>query len=126
VYGSRGVVGEGCRVLALAIAIAAAALVSACSPGADYPAVLVPPPPRPDTTMDADQVKQATDALISQRDRLTTDAQNNAQPAPAPAASPPATTASVPAAAKKQSKPPAGATQSAAGTTQTAGADAKP
>ena len=124
-YGGGSVVGEGCRILALAIAVAAAALVSACSPGADYPAVLVPPPPRPDTTMDADQVKQATDALISQRDRLTTDAQNNAQPAPAPAAPAPATTASVPAAAQKKSKPAAGTTQSAS-TTQTAGADAKP
>jgi hypothetical protein len=125
VYGSGSVNGRGLRLAALGVAVAAITLLSACSPGADFPAVLVPPPPRPDATMNPAEVRQATDDLISQRDHLTADAQNNGQPAApaaAPAAATPATTGSVPQQAKKkaQAAPPAG------GTTQTAGADAKP
>ena len=72
--------------------------------------------------MNAEQVQQATDALISERTQLNTNAQNATQPdAPPPAA----TAGSGTAAAKK--KPPAAAAQAAkTGSTQTAGADAKP
>jgi hypothetical protein len=68
------------RVVAgLALGASIAALVAACSPGADYPAILDKPAPRADQTMNPDQVKQATDALISDRNRLSTDAQANQQ-----------------------------------------------
>ena len=74
------------RVVAgLALGASIAALVAACSPGADYPAILDKPAPRAEQTMNPDQVKQATDALISDRNRLSTDAQANQQ-ASAPAA----------------------------------------
>lgn len=60
------------RVVAgLAIGASIAALVAACSPGADYPVILDRPAPRADQTMNPDQVKQATDALISDRSRLS-------------------------------------------------------
>ncbi len=74
------------RVVAgLALGASIAAVVAACSPGADYPAVLDKPEPRADQPMNPDQVKQATDALISDRNRLSSDAQANQQ-ASAPAA----------------------------------------
>ena len=73
------------RVAGLALGAAIAALVAGCSPGADYPAILDKPAPRAEQTMNPDQVKQATDALISDRTRLSTDAQANQQ-ASAPAA----------------------------------------
>jgi hypothetical protein len=62
-------------------------LVSACSPGADYPTVLADPTPRADQPMTPDQVKQATDALISDRAQLSAQAQQANDP-PAPTASP--------------------------------------
>ena len=99
---------------ALGIAASVAFLVSGCSEGALFPAVHDMPAPRADTPLTPDQVKQATDALTSERDRLNT---ANGQPG---------TTASVPVAA--QQKPPS-STQPAAtqtGATQTAGADTKP
>ena len=37
--------------------------------------MLIPPAPRAEEPMSADQVKQATDALISDRTRLSADAQ---------------------------------------------------
>jgi hypothetical protein len=74
------------RVVAgLAIGASIAALVAACSPGADYPVILDRPAPRADQPMNPDQVKQATDALISDRNRLSTDTQASQQ-ASAPAA----------------------------------------
>ena len=81
------------RVVAgLAIAASIAALVAACSPGADYPVILDRPAPRADQPMSPDQVKQATDALISDRNRLSTDTQASQQ-APQQASAP-ATTGS--------------------------------
>jgi outer membrane murein-binding lipoprotein Lpp len=71
-------------VAGLAIGASIAALVAACSPGADYPSILDKPAPRADQTMNPDQVKQATDALISDRNRLSSDTQA-AQQASAPA-----------------------------------------
>ena len=74
------------RVVAgLVLGASIATLVAACSPGADYPSILDKPAPRADQTMNPDQVKQATDALISDRNRLSSDAQANQQ-ASAPAA----------------------------------------
>jgi hypothetical protein len=79
----RGIVAA--RVIAgVALAASVAALVAACSPGADYPGILDKPAPRADQTMNPDQVKRATDALISDRDRLSAEAQA-AQAANAPA-----------------------------------------
>jgi hypothetical protein len=64
--------------------IATVVLVSACSPGADYPTVLADPVPRADQPMTPDQVRQATDALISDRTQLSAQAQQaNSQPGPA-------------------------------------------
>jgi hypothetical protein len=82
-------------VAGLAIAASLAAVVAACSPGADYPTILDRPAPRADQPMNPDQVKQATDALISDRTRLSGGAQP-AQPAPAATqqTSAPATTGS--------------------------------
>jgi len=59
------------RVFAvMAIVAPAAFALSGCSPGADYPSLFPAihdmPPPRTDTTMDADQVQQATEALIDE------------------------------------------------------------
>jgi len=101
---------------ALAIAASAAFLVSGCTE-AFFPAVHDMPAPRADTPLTPDQVKQATDALTSERDRLNTQVQANGQPG---------TTASVPVAV--QQKPPSSTQPAAAqaGATQTAGADPKP
>jgi len=70
------------RVLSAAALAAAAASLAACSPGADYPSVLDKPTPRADI-MSPDQVKQATDALISDREHLSAEVgagQPNAMP----------------------------------------------
>src|ERR1700719_3489438 len=81
------------RVVAgLVLGASIAALVAACSPGADYPSILDKPAPRADQTMNPDQVKQATDALISDRTRLSADAK------PSPQAGQPPQQASAPAA----------------------------
>jgi hypothetical protein len=72
----------------LALGASIAALLAACSPGADYPSILDKPAPRADQTMNPDQVRQATDALISDRNRLSNDTQAGQAPqqASAPAA----------------------------------------
>jgi hypothetical protein len=67
-------------------------LVAACSPGADYPAVLERPETRAAPPMTPDQVKAATDALISERDHLNPGGKPTSQ------ASAPATTSSTQAA----------------------------
>jgi hypothetical protein len=68
------------RVVAgLALGASIAVLAAACSPGADYPAVLDKPEPRADQPMSPDQVRQATDALISDRNRLSSGAQASQQ-----------------------------------------------
>ena len=63
--------------------------MSGCSPGADYPslfpAVHDMPPPRADTPMDDNQVQQATEDLISDRNRLSAEAQGDGQSANAAA-----------------------------------------
>jgi hypothetical protein len=64
-------IGRG--LAAWAICTAMAMLVSGCS--SNYPAVLANPTPRDDPTMTPDQVKQATDNLISDRNQLSTQVQ---------------------------------------------------
>jgi hypothetical protein len=109
--------------IGLAVAVTFCLALSACSPGVDYPslfpAVHDMPPPRADATLDAQQVQQATEDLISDRNRLNSEAQSGQSKAPldlAPKA-PNSAAAAKKTAAKRQ--PPA-----AAGT-QTAGAETK-
>jgi len=106
------------RILAvLAVALPAALAMSGCSPGADYPSIFPAvhdmPPPRAETTMDDNQVQQATEALITDRNRLSAEAQGQSANDPANQA---------------PKKPPAGAATApgaAANGTQTAGAETK-
>jgi len=70
-----------CRAAAILAPAAIACLVlAACSPGADYPSLFPAvhdiPPPRTDATLDSNQVQQATEDLISARDRLSAEAQS--------------------------------------------------
>ena len=99
-----------------AIAASVAFLVSGCSETSFFPAVHDMPAPRVDTPLTPDQVKQATDALTSERDHLNTQIQPNGQPGPAPSA----------AAAQQKPPPSAQPASAAAGATQSAGADPKP
>jgi hypothetical protein len=127
------------RVFVFAVAVlaaVAAVTMSGCSPGADYPSLFPAihdmPPPRAETTMDADQVQQATEALITERNHLSADTQGAGQAKDATA---PATNAANPPAKKVQSQSTAagnkdsatsGAMQgSAASGTLTAGAETK-
>jgi hypothetical protein len=62
------------RLLPAVLAAAACFALSACSPGADYPTIFPAihdmPPPRAETPLDADQVQQATEDLIAERNRM--------------------------------------------------------
>jgi cell division septation protein DedD len=64
----------------LAVAAAAYLVLASCSPGADYPslfpAVHDRSSVRSDTPLDPNQVQQATEDLISARDRLSAEAQS--------------------------------------------------
>jgi hypothetical protein len=64
------------------IVIGSGLLVSACSPGADYPSIFPAvhdmPPPRADTPLDPVQVQQATEDLITERNHLNGEAQGTA------------------------------------------------
>jgi len=121
------------RLLLASLALAAAtAVVSGCSStDAIFPAVHDMPAPRPDAPLTADEVKQATDSLITQRDNLTTEVQTTAPPA---AAAKTGTAAKTATAANSKAAPPKkppfvpqAAQQNAPGAgTQTAGAEAKP
>jgi hypothetical protein len=62
------------------IVAAVALLVSGCSE-VGFPSVHDMPAPRTDTTLTPDQVKQATDDLVSERDRLNTGSVPGGQPA---------------------------------------------
>lgn len=118
----------------LAAAMMAGALalgLSGCSPGVDYPSIFPAvhdmPPPRSDTPMNSDQVQQATEDLITDRDHLNAQAQGAA--GQDKTQNPAGTTAKAAAVKKK----PASATQAAVGSapaaatsgTQTAGAESK-
>jgi hypothetical protein len=65
----------------IALAGACFLILSACSPVANYPslfpAVHDTPPPRSETPLDSVQVQQATEDLISARDRLSAEAQSS-------------------------------------------------
>src|SRR5215467_99332 len=115
----------------ITLATAACLVLVACSPGADYPSrfpsVHDMPPPRTDTTLDSNQVQQATDDLISARDRLSAEAQdaqgkNSTKAATKSLAKPTAG----PATAKKQPSTPVTARQTVGtGAEQTAGTETK-
>ena len=101
----------------VAIVAPAAVALCGCSPGADYPSIFpavhdMPPPPA-QTPMDANQVQQATEDLITDRDRLNAEAQGSSQLTADPVAAP--------------RKPPAAGSAPGAGgnVTQTAGAESK-
>jgi len=96
--------------------------MSGCSPGTDYPSIFPAvhdmPPPRTEAPLDAQQVQQATEDLISDRNRLNSEAQGasgkaSANPTPKP-----------PNSAKAAKKTPASPAPAAA-STQTAGAETK-
>jgi hypothetical protein len=96
----------------LAIAACAALPLSGCS-DSGFPSLRMPPP-REDTTMTPDQVQKATDALVTERDRLQannppTNAAGNTQQANTASAGQPTLTPVV-----------------ATGSTPTAGAASKP
>jgi hypothetical protein len=107
----------------MAIAGSLAFLVSGCT-DAIFPAVHDMPSARSDTTLTPDQVKQATDDLITQREHLSTEVQTAAQP-PLPNAAANATPAKKPSSAQGAAQTSAAPTSSA-GTAVTAGAYAKP
>lgn len=68
------------RAAFIVVAAVAGLVLAACSPGADYPSLFPSvhdiPPPRTDTPLDSNQVQQATEDLISARDRLSAEAQD--------------------------------------------------
>ncbi len=64
----------------LSVAVAAALLLSACSSDIGYPSVHDLPAPRADNTLTPDQVKQATDDLVSQGQHLDTEATGQVMP----------------------------------------------
>ena len=125
---------------AWALAAAACLLVSGCSPGVDYPSIFPAihdmPPPRADTPMNSDQVQQATEDLVTERNHLNAQSQGGAQATnstnpPGNAAAKPS--AAKPSAAKSQSATAGGANGATTGTTvapavagaQTAGTETK-
>ena len=64
----------------IALAGACCLILSACSPGANYPSLfpaIHDTPPRSETPLDSVQVQQATEDLISARDRLSAEAQSS-------------------------------------------------
>jgi hypothetical protein len=84
-----------------AAAVIGTLLLAGCAVETGFPAVHDRPAPRAETTMTPDQVKEATDSLISQRQQLQTSAQP-AQPVQAAEA-----LASTPAPAPASATPPA-------------------
>ena len=110
----------------LAIAAAAAFLLSGCS-DLIFPAVHDMPPPRADTTLTPDQVKQATDDLVSQRDHLSTEAAAQVTPVSvAPGGASPGSQQQKPPPVQAAAAPPPAAQTGASDAAMTAGAYAKP
>jgi hypothetical protein len=117
------------QLAALLIAGVAVVGLSGCSPGVDYPSIFSTDhdPPPPTVTMNTDQVQQATEALITDRDHLNAQAQGAAgqdksqNPANSPAKA--ATAKKKPA---RETEAAAGASPASAATgAQTAGAESK-
>jgi len=72
------------RLAAWAIGMAAVLLIAGCSASPApslFPAVLDSPPPREESPLSPDQVKQATDNLVAERNRLCAEAAANGNPA---------------------------------------------
>lgn len=72
------------RLVALVIGASALFLVAGCSSSSApslFPAVLDTPQPRAEAPLSPDQVKQATDALMAERNRLCAEAATNGNPA---------------------------------------------
>ncbi len=90
----------------------AALVLSGCAANTGFPAVHDMPAPRADTTLTPDEVKEATDSLISQRNHLTAQTQGAVQPVQA--ATPPTAAPAPGAAAKKKAAAPAAAQSAAA------------
>jgi hypothetical protein len=96
----------------LAVCATVAVLASGCSPEVAFPAIHDMPPPRVDSPLSPDQVKQTTDGLISDRNHLSTEMQAAAAATAAANPPPPATAAAAPPSkqkkkAKAPAKPPA-------------------
>jgi hypothetical protein len=104
-YGTSGKLSLGSLAVAGAMTFAMAFFLSGCS-DINYPAIHDMPAARAETPLTPDQVKQATDNLICEREHLTSGTQPSAQPGAAanppgkaPSSCPPAapqTTGSVP------------------------------
>jgi hypothetical protein len=121
--------------LAAVLAAALAFTLAGCSPELAFPAIHDMPPPRADTPLSPDQVKQATDDLISERNHLSAGTEAAAKTDTKSATAPKVAVAAVaPAKKKKHSHAQGMTTGSVApvtqaptgGATQTAGADGKP
>lgn len=104
------------------MAAVAAMLLSGCSPEVGLPAVHDMPPPRAETPLSPDQIKQATDELANERDHLSAAAQAESQPKPTPGKKAVAEARKKP---SPSSTPPSSRPQ-AANAGQTAGAEGKP
>jgi hypothetical protein len=71
------------RLLAALLGCAGAVLIAGCSSSSApslFPAVLDTPPPREDTPLSPEQVKQAMDNLTAERNRLCAEATANGMP----------------------------------------------
>lgn len=83
-------------LVASAVGLAAMFLVAGCSSSSTpslFPGVLDTPPPREQAPLSPDQVKQATDNLIAERNRLCAEAAANGNAAAGNCAAAPAQTA---------------------------------
>jgi hypothetical protein len=78
---ARGVTGRKLTGLPAALAVATGCmLMSACSASGPYPTIFADPAPRPESTLSPDEVKQATDSLVSDRNHLCSAAVANVAP----------------------------------------------
>src|SRR5205085_4546326 len=97
---------RGLTPVLVALAGACCLTLAACSPGANYPslfpAVHDTPPPRSETPLDSVQVQQATEDLISARDRLSAEAQSSQRQNSARSSARPSASSATAAAARKQ------------------------
>ncbi len=107
--------GRIAKLALVAVAVASVApLAAGCSSTeAMYPAVHDMPAARTETTLTPDQVKQATDSLVSEREHLNSEAQTAGGLQPVAATNASATTGSVP---PKKSAAPSQPAAQAAGT----------
>jgi hypothetical protein len=90
--------GRFAKLAVAALAVVGWALLAAGCSSTDtmFPAVHDMPAARTETTLTPDQVKQATDSLVSEREHLNTEAQSPGNVQPVAATNAPATTGSIP------------------------------